>query len=139
MRSVIAPRDGSDISGRRISRDVAGDAIVDPQQTSTDQARDALQRTMTRDAGVLRTADTLARALSTARSTAVQAGLVPNRDRNDEELRNLATVAGAIAAAGLEREESRGAHTRGDFPERDDERFRVRLVAADASVRAGAS
>jgi succinate dehydrogenase/fumarate reductase flavoprotein subunit len=44
------------------------------------------------------------------------------------ELRNLATVAQALIAAAIAREESRGAHTRTDFPATSD-RFRLRLVS----------
>ena len=55
------------------------------------------------------------------------------------EVRNLLTVADAMIRAALAREESRGAHTRADFPQRDDEHFRVRLVAGDGAVQAGGS
>jgi L-aspartate oxidase len=44
------------------------------------------------------------------------------------KLRNLLTVARLIAGAALRREESRGAHFRDDFPERDDSRWRVHVV-----------
>ena len=44
--------------------------------------------------------------------------------------RNLTTVARLIAAAALRREESRGAHFRADFPERDDRRWRIHIVDA---------
>ena len=37
----------------------------------------------------------------------------------DHELHNLATVGRAVVAAARDREESRGAHTRDDFPESD--------------------
>jgi succinate dehydrogenase/fumarate reductase flavoprotein subunit len=46
----------------------------------------------------------------------------------DLALRNLATVADALIAAATAREESRGAHTRVDFPERDDRGWRARAV-----------
>ena len=39
------------------------------------------------------------------------------------ELRNLLDVAESVAGASLERRESRGAHQRLDFTERDDENF----------------
>jgi len=42
--------------------------------------------------------------------------------------RNLVTVARLLAHAALRREESRGAHFRADFPERDDRRWRVHVV-----------
>jgi len=40
----------------------------------------------------------------------------------------MATVARLIARAALRREESRGAHYRLDFPERDDRRWRIRVM-----------
>ena len=43
------------------------------------------------------------------------------------EVRNLATVGRALVAAALAREESRGAHTRSDFPDRSDA-LRLRFV-----------
>ena len=46
----------------------------------------------------------------------------------DWELANLCDVGAALAASALAREESRGAHTRTDFPDRDDPRFQHRLV-----------
>jgi fumarate reductase flavoprotein subunit len=39
------------------------------------------------------------------------------------ELANLLDVAQCMLASGLRREESRGAHQRTDFPERDDQKF----------------
>jgi succinate dehydrogenase/fumarate reductase flavoprotein subunit len=44
------------------------------------------------------------------------------------EARNIQVVAHLIAAAAILREESRGAHFRTDFPERDDARFRRSFV-----------
>jgi L-aspartate oxidase len=80
-------------------------------------ARGEVQRAMTRGAGVLRSADSL-------RQTAKDLAAVP---AYDPEVRNLLTVAGALLAAALEREESRGNHTRSDFPETRPE-FRARMV-----------
>jgi len=45
------------------------------------------------------------------------------------ELENLLDVAEAILHSGLYREESRGAHQRADFPERDDDRFLAHSLA----------
>lgn len=42
--------------------------------------------------------------------------------------RNFLTVAQLVARAALWREESRGAHFRSDFPQRDDERWRVHSI-----------
>jgi L-aspartate oxidase len=80
--------------------------------------RDALQRAMTTGAGVLRDADSLARssvAVQRCRSIALEAADGPER----WELANLADVAAALVAAATARQESRGAHTRADFPDTD--------------------
>jgi L-aspartate oxidase len=47
------------------------------------------------------------------------------RQATTRPTRNLVTVAGVIAQAALFRTESRGAHFRADYPERDDQRWRV--------------
>jgi L-aspartate oxidase len=48
--------------------------------------------------------------------------------RDGWELQNLLTVARAMIASALLREESRGVHTRSDFPERDDAHWRRHLA-----------
>ena len=63
---------------------------------------------MTRDAGVLRDSASLERA---ATQLATMAGAV------DPEVRNLVTVSTALVDAARARTESRGTHTRLDFPE----------------------
>ena len=73
-----------------------------------------LQHAMTMGAGVLRDADTLegvARVVDTD---------VAAHDVAGHELRNLLTVARCLIAAALAREESRGTHTRLDFPATSD-------------------
>jgi L-aspartate oxidase len=74
---------------------------------SADIVRAELQAVMTRDAGVLRDATSLSRAL---------ASLAEIRS-DDAEVANLHAVSVALVGAALAREESRGTHTRVDFPE----------------------
>jgi len=79
--------------------------------------REWLQRVLTRGAGVLRDDERLSRA-------AIElAGMQPDSVENA----NLLTVGRALVAAALTREESRGTHTRLDFPDRSP-RFDGRLV-----------
>jgi L-aspartate oxidase len=82
--------------------------------------RDRLQRSMTEGAGVLRSAESLARTSDLVGSLATT---------GDPELHNLATVALGLLAAATAREESRGAHSRTDFPTTSTE-FERRLVLA---------
>jgi L-aspartate oxidase len=84
-------------------------------------SRDDLQGAMTRLAGVLRSAESLAEARD----------VVQCAHDGDEELRNLATVAQAVIAGALAREESRGSHTRTDFPTTRDA-LRARFVIGSA-------
>jgi L-aspartate oxidase len=70
--------------------------------------RDRLQRAMTEGAGVLRSAASL------AETAAVLEGIDAG---DDPELQNLVTAGLGLLAAATARQESRGAHTRTDYPE----------------------
>jgi L-aspartate oxidase len=122
MRAVLGG--GAEVGGRVIESVAADDK---PGEAEAPNAmRERLQRSMTTGAGVLRTADSLARTdealVAIGRSAAAGAD-----DMATWEIRNLTDVARAVVAAGAVREESRGAHTRSDFPDTDPA-FRVRLV-----------
>ncbi|HZM75423.1 MAG TPA: L-aspartate oxidase [Candidatus Limnocylindrales bacterium] len=82
-------------------------------------ARHELQRAMTRGAGVLRSAESLAQ-------TAEVLSKVGHAAR-DWELDNLLTVATALVGVALARRETRGCHWREDFPA-DDPAWRGHLV-----------
>jgi L-aspartate oxidase len=76
--------------------------------------RTRLQRELTAHAGVLRDASSLEQAAKVVADTLA----APRADTvAGAEVANLATVARAAVDAALRREESRGAHTREDFPE----------------------
>lgn len=88
--------------------------------------RDDMQWAMTVGAGVVRDATSLAateRKVSQARSVAEGSGVA------SWELANLAAVASALLVAADARTESRGAHTRDDWPETDPD-LALRLVIA---------
>jgi len=111
MRSLLG---GGGIAGRRIELPEPGTTIV--------EGRDQLQRTMTANAGVLRSAESLGRAAVAC------AGPVPGDGLDAWELRNLATVGRLLCAAAIVREESRGAHTRVEF-DGPDPTLALRLIA----------
>jgi len=136
MRSVLGTTDPRAIGGRRVPVEPVERAVTPADLQPPDVVRELVQRVMTRDAGVLRTESSLREA---RRAVVGHAGRIGNAttDGPYAEIRNLTTIAAAMVDAALAREESRGAHTRGDFPERDDERFLVRFVAGDSAVHAG--
>ncbi|HEY7070293.1 MAG TPA: FAD-binding protein [Acidimicrobiales bacterium] len=90
------------------------------------EGRARLQQAMTRGAGVLRSDDSLAGAAEVARGLLAAPGV-------GEEVRNLATVAEALALAARARQESRGSHARTDFPDADPA-LRARLVLGRAGT-----
>jgi L-aspartate oxidase len=107
--AIARGKDGPDDTGVLRAVEATG-RIATPSAVVGDTpfARDALQRVMTRDAGVLRDATSLERA---AKELDGMAGAA------DPEVRNLVTVSSALVDAALARTESRGTHTRLDFPE----------------------
>lgn len=138
MRSVLPVAGGAPIGGRAVSSyDPAPTLSIGSTAGSAEQvaeARHRLQRAMTTGAGVLRDGESLTRtavAAEAAASVAAAGSGAPSW-----ELANLASVASALLAAARTRAESRGAHTREDFPDTTTE-FATRLVIG-GEVRPGA-
>ncbi|PWS41522.1 L-aspartate oxidase [Streptomyces sp. ZEA17I] len=143
---VFAERIAADIAETRPPRtepaEAPGDADA-PVPLLAPEARTAIQRTMTRGAGVLRSAESLAAAAEELealhRSAAADADdpepkvAVPGVDT--WEVTNLLLVSRVLVAAAREREETRGCHWREDRPDRDDEHWRRHLVVRTAADR----
>jgi len=96
----------------------------------TAQIRNALRTVMTDKVGVFRDEDGISQAIETLKELKERANnsalSVKSLTMNQEliqrwELDNLLAVSMVIAQGALNRRESRGAHYREDFPERDDE------------------
>lgn len=112
VEAIVAGKDRADDSGvmrgiDHTSSAAAAHAAVPVTLANGAPVRESLQRLMTRDAGVLRTGESLTRAseaLGTMQATSVEDA-------------NLLAVARVLVTAALAREESRGTHTRLDFPE----------------------
>ena len=94
--------------------------------------REEMQKTMEESAGIYRTGASLTTAVDRLRRVQERYADIAIEDQsktfNTErvsalELANMLDVAETIVMSALRREESRGAHQRTDFPERDDERF----------------
>ena len=109
--------------------------------------RDEMQKTMEESAGIYRRGETLERGADALRGLSERASRVSIEDHsrtfNTEriaglELSFMLDVAHAIVQSAAEREESRGAHQRTDFPARDDRRFLAHSLIrqnADGSSR----
>ena len=105
------------------------------------QIQYALQDLMQDLVGIVRNEDEMRRALDgigELRQRAEVVAVAGNREYNPGwhtalDLKNLLTVAEAVARSGLERRESRGAHFREDFPDKSEE-----LAKVNTTVRRGA-
>jgi len=100
--------------------------------------REEMQLAMDEGAGVFRTRDSLEKLTKQLGALRDRFGRIKIEDSsrtfNTElmaalELDYMLEVADVIAYSALAREESRGAHARRDFPERDDERFLKHTIA----------
>ncbi|RYP88444.1 fumarate reductase (quinol) flavoprotein subunit [Nocardioides guangzhouensis] len=125
------PSVGSQVTDetRRLERDLLGRL---PRDDSIAAIRTEMQTTMEAAAGIYRNGPDMATGADTLRELQDRVGRVGVRDTsrtfNTElvaalEAANLLDVAECILRSGMHREESRGAHQRTDFPDRDDERF----------------
>jgi len=101
-------------------------------KTSTAEMRLAMQMAMQEDAAVFRTGDTLAKGKARIREIYSTLGDIAVTDRSmvwntdlveTLEYDNLIAQASVAIAGALNRTESRGAHAREDFPDRDDKNW----------------
>lgn len=114
---------------RRLERDLLGKG---PGTESISAIRQEMQDTMEEAAGIFRTGPAMTKGLDALRELQGRVGDVgiadTSRSFNTEllaalELANMLDLGECILRSGLQREESRGAHQRTDFPDRDDDRF----------------
>ena len=87
--------------------------------------RKTLRALMSRQVGIDRSEQGLRATLKQLQTTP----FLPDSKRKNQELHNMIMTARLIATMALLRQESRGAHHRIDFPERDDRNWKQRIVA----------
>ena len=98
--------------------------------------RRPLQQVMDTESGVLRSAESLESAADALHRLGEAGGAAPSTE--DWETTNIHQLATVLVEHARLRTETRGSHWREDFPDRDDARWRVRLVSrldADGVLR----
>ncbi|MFE4381147.1 L-aspartate oxidase [Streptomyces cyaneofuscatus] len=144
---VFAERIAADIAEtcppRTEPAEAASEGGGEPVALLAPETRTAIQRIMTRGAGVLRSAASLATAAEELealhRSAAADVDAADPKDAvpgvDAWEVTNLLLVSRVLVAAAREREETRGCHWREDRPDRDDAHWRRHLVVRIAADR----
>ena len=103
-----------------------------PRDDSVAAIRTEMQDTMEESAGIYRTGEAMAKGADLLRELQGRLPRVGVRDTSQSwntelvaalEAANMLDIAECMLASALQREESRGAHQRTDFPDRDDEQF----------------
>ena len=92
------------------------------------QAKEELRTLMTEKVGIIRSRENLIHAQTIIANYKKQLDNMKNESIADVELQNMVLLAELIVAGALEREESRGAHYRVDFPETDDEAWKKNII-----------
>ncbi len=113
---------------------IASDATVTDVRRHGEVAvavRKRVRRLMWERVGILRSPESLQRALQ-------ELGQI-SRAPLGTASRSFLTLATLVARAALWREESRGAHFRTDYPERNDERWRVHSIMSEHDAQIAAS
>jgi L-aspartate oxidase len=108
---VFGARAASDVTANApVARPLSPVTPLGEQATLSPHALATLRHTMTMNVGLERTAAGLREALEVIARLEHAGG-------NDADLKNMTATATLIAAAALQREESRGGHFRSDFPQ----------------------
>jgi len=109
------------LPGKRAPQPDARDGEKHPNQAHPESPlRAQIRDIMWRHVGILRDGKELKAALAQLESLEIPA-TVSTREEN--ELKNLHTLAKVVTRSAIAREESRGSHYRGDFPYREDDDF----------------
>ena len=113
VEAIAAGKDGSEETGAMRPSNwlhLRADTTVTAARTEdVAKIRERIQHALTIGAGVVRTRESL---------EGVELSMPDEADRAEVcEVRNLATVGAGLVAAAIAREESRGCHTRTDFPQ----------------------
>ena len=126
IESIVRGKEKADSTGAMRSMGGPTVDVATPRPSAQAGARATtaahradVQRCMNENVGVLRSRESLERALDLIATTA---------SVDDRELTNLTTLALAVTSAALARTESRGAHSRVDFPDRDETQRRRVIV-----------
>lgn len=97
------------------------------KKSEVGKLRLAVKKIMWQDVGIVRSEESLKRALNKLDEFQNKLDFTPMTEE-EIELKNMVLVSKLIAKAALDRTESRGAHYRSDFPKQDDKNWKRHLI-----------
>ena len=117
----VRKRSGASLPGKRAPQPDTPEGEKHPNHAQAESPlRAQIRDIMWRHVGILRNGKELRTALTQLESLEIP---VAAATREENELKNLHSLAKVITRSAIAREESRGSHYRGDFPYRDDNDF----------------
>jgi len=134
LRALLRPDLKAPITVRHLDAPRFATAPMSLEDESQDKrsglikARVAMQQAMSLGAGIVRDRTGLLSTYAALDDAIGAAYAMEPKDSSAIEVENLATVGSALVSAALAREESRGAHSRSDYPKTNDEEFRCRFA-----------
>jgi L-aspartate oxidase len=99
-----------------------------PQDFDKHASKVDVQNEMTKEVGIIRNKDGLAKALDWTSTLEGKLEDMKNEGPADFELQNVQLISKLIIESALEREESRGAHYRSDFDRTDDGKWKRHII-----------
>jgi L-aspartate oxidase len=115
-------------SDRCCENDKNSAAVIIKGRSQADEevkrAKTEIREEMTQDVGIIRSGENLKKALNKIETLTRKFENRENTTLSDLELQNILLLSRLLTESALEREESRGAHYRTDFPETDNENWR---------------
>ncbi len=130
---AIAPRKESKAAGAPGRKKSTARASAGTNSPVVEEFIRDLRQTMWKGAGIVRSGDSLRKALKGLQQ--LQARLPSENSRRAREAANLLQTGLLIVRSALGREESRGAHYRTDFPAHNDARFQKHSVIVGESLK----
>jgi L-aspartate oxidase len=129
----VAKRSSATLPGKRAPQPGSPDAEKQAHSAHAEASpRTQIRDLMWRHVGILRNGKELKSTLAQLDAIQVPAAAVT---REENELKNLHSLARVITRSAIAREESRGSHYRSDFPYRDDDEFQKHsIVKKDSEV-----
>ncbi|MGB9613376.1 MAG: L-aspartate oxidase, partial [Candidatus Margulisiibacteriota bacterium] len=126
-RTALKAKEEEDLGVRFEAITVPPHPISTIKEIELNRAKLLIKTTMWEKVGIIRSEDGLQKALSIFQELGKKLDFRPTT-KEEIELKNLLLVAQLIARAAKDRKESRGAHFRLDYPQRDDLHWKKHLV-----------